>query len=77
MVNRVEMQSTEWAEEIIAKNMDRCVAAALRAPYNIGGIRLDNLGGVYECYRGKNESDENYRPRLLSVMKGKLGAVME
>ena len=73
MEDKVEMESGEWAKELIRKNPDLYVDAALRAPYNISGIKLDNLGRVYECYRVKNESDEKYRPRLVSVMKEKLG----
>ena len=69
----VEMQSMEWARELIAKNPDIYVDAALRAPYNISGFKLDKLGRVYECCRTNNESDEKYRPRLVSVMKEKLG----
>ena len=55
------------------KNIEPYIDAALRAPYNVSGMRLDNLGKVYDCYRVKNETDEKYRVRLLSVMKEKLG----
>lgn len=73
MMGKLFPVEKEWAKELIEKNPDPYIDAALRAPNNVSGVKLDNLAKVYKCYRLKNESDEKFRARLLTVMKEKLG----